>query len=429
MKRCAVLLGMVLASPALASSRPYAVVDTNQSQCYDDQGRTGCANGPAGQDAAYKGLVPNYRDNGDGTVSDLNTGLMWQRDFDRAPWSEATARAQAARTGGHGDWRVPTIKELYSLMDFSGATGSAAPSQAGAPSDARPYLNTRVFGFEYPSVGRFIDAQYISSTAYLGTVMGRERAFFGVNFADGRIKGYPQDGGPGKRQWYLRLVRGNPDYGKNDFHDNGDGTVTDRATGLAWGKADSGRGMNWAQALGWCETLTLGGHADWRLPNAKELHSIVDYSRSPDSSGSAAIDPIFQVTPIRDEEGGRDWPYFWTSTSHLDGRRPGDFAVYVAFGRALGYLGGQGQGMGGMGMGPPPMGGGMGMSPPGMGPGMGPPPMAGGGGGGRMTLTDVHGAGAQRSSPKSGDESRLPKGAGPQGDVLRINNFARCVRG
>ena len=46
-----------------------------------------------------------------------------------------------------------------------------------------------------------------------------------------------------------------------------------------------------------------------------------------------------------------------------------------------------------------------------------------------MALTDVHGAGAQRSSPKAGDESRLPKGAGPQGDVLRINNFARCVRG
>jgi len=69
-------------------------------------------------------------------------------------------------------------------------------------------------------------------------------------------------------------------------------------------------------------------------------------------------------------------------------------------------------------------GGGMGM--------MGPPPGTGMGGpesgGGQMTLMDVHGAGAQRSSPKSGDESRLPKGQGPQGDVLRIHNFVRCVR-
>jgi len=409
-------------SPALAAQLPYAVVDTNQTQCFDESGRRGCGTGPAGQDADHGGLAPRYRDNGDGTVSDQNTGLMWQRDFDRAQWSQAFAKAQGARTGGHADWRVPTIKELYSLMDFSGATGSAGPSQTGAPSDARPYLDSTVFRFEYPSVGRFIDAQYISSTAYQGMVMGRDPAFFGVNFADGRIKGYPQDGGPGKRQWYLRLVRGNPDYGRNDFHDNGDGTVLDRATGLIWAKSDSGRGMNWAAALSYCQGLNLGGHGDWRLPNAKELHSIVDYSRAPDATHSAAIDPVFHITAISDEEGGRDWPYLWSSTSHLDGRRPGDFAVYFAFGRALGYLGGQGQGMGG----PPSMGGHPGMGPPPGGPGMG---MGGGGFGGKLTLTDVHGAGAQRSSPKAGDESRLPKGAGPQGDVLRINNYARCVRG
>lgn len=67
---------------------------------------------------------------------------------------------------------------------------------------------------------------------------------------------------------------------------------------------------------------------------------------------------------------------------------------------------------------------GMGGPPPGGGPvGMGGSSQA------NLKLLDVHGAGAQRSSPKSGDESRLPKGAGPQGDVLRIYNFARCVRG
>lgn len=44
-------------------------------------------------------------------------------------------------------------------------------------------------------------------------------------------------------------------------------------------------------------------------------------------------------------------------------------------------------------------------------------------------LLDVHGAGSQRSDPKSGDPSRFPYGRGPQGDVIRINNFVRCVRG
>ena len=432
------------AGPAMAGELAYPVVGTNQRQCYDEQGHEGCGAGPAGQNADHPGRAPHYRDNGDGTVSDLVTGLIWQKDFAKSSWAQAPALAAQARTGGHSDWRVPTIKELYSLIEFSGASGRAMPSQIGAPADARPYLDSTAFAFEYPAQGRYIDAQYISATAYTGQTMGHDASFFGVNFADGRIKAYPQNGGPGGRQWYLRLVRGNPAYGRNDFADQGDGTIQDRATGLVWSKADSGHGMDWAAALAYCRTSTLAGHHVWRLPDAKELQSIVDYARSPAATRSAAIDPIFQITAFRDEEGGQDWPFFWTSTTHLDGRQPGDFAVYVAFGRATGYLrpgGGMGGGMGGPppgnGFGPPP---GSGFPPPppppGMGGGgmgmMGPPPGTGMGGpesgGGQMTLMDVHGAGAQRSSPKSGDESRLPKGQGPQGDVLRIHNFVRCVR-
>ncbi|MEO5338539.1 MAG: DUF1566 domain-containing protein [Magnetospirillum sp. WYHS-4] len=396
-------LALLLALPARAEIS-YPVVDTGQETCFDDRGHATC---PApgrpfhGQDAQYRFRAPAYRDNGDGTVTDLVTGLMWQQEFRRTPFADAPADAAASRVGGHMDWRVPTIKELYSLIDFRGSTGSAPPHM-GRPDDAWPYLDTRFFAFEYPAQGRFIDAQYISGTVYLGTTMGRDRAFFGVNFADGRIKGYPQDGGPGRRTWYARYVRGNPAYGQNDFVDAGDGTVADRATGLTWLKADSGDGafrnmrmrdgrLDWKEALKFCEDLDFAGRTDWRLPDAKELHSLVDYSRSPEATGSAAIDPVFAITAIRDPEGERDWPYFWTSTSHLDGPRLGDFGIYIAFGRAQGHL-------------RDPRGGG-------------------------VRLLDVHGAGAQRSSPKSGDESRLPVGAGPQGDVLRIYNFARCVRG
>ena len=48
--------------------------------------------------------------------------------------------------------------------------------------------------------------------------------------------------------------------------------------------------------------------------------------------------------------------------------------------------------------------------------------------GGDYNYVDVHGAGAQRSDPKAGDPSMFPHGRGPQGDVIRINNFVRCVR-
>ena len=86
-----------------------------------------------------------------------------------------------------------------------------------------------------------------------------------------------------------------------------------------WLQADSGSfsigdgadGMlNWEQTLAWAEGLTYAGHSDWRLPSAKELPRIVDYGRSPDTTNSAAIDPIFNTTAIMAEDGsptiGRD---------------------------------------------------------------------------------------------------------------------------
>ena len=62
---------------------------------------------------------------------------------------------------------------------------------------------------------------------------------FGVNFADGRIKGYPADSSIGKK-YYVLYVRGNTAYGTNSFVDNGDATITDNATGLMWMKNDNG---------------------------------------------------------------------------------------------------------------------------------------------------------------------------------------------
>ena len=48
--------------------------------------------------------------------------------------------------------------------------------------------------------------------------------------------------------------------------------------------------LNWEEALEWAESLEYAGYSDWRLPNAKELQNIVDYTRSPSTSETAAID-------------------------------------------------------------------------------------------------------------------------------------------
>ena len=64
------------------------------------------------------------------------------------------------------------------------------------------------------------------------------------------------------------------------FNDNGDGTVTDFATGLTWQQSDAHNniGRDHSAAIGYCNGLTLAG-GGWRLPAVKELSSIVDYRR------------------------------------------------------------------------------------------------------------------------------------------------------
>lgn len=362
--------------------------DTGQTTCYNNSEQSACPDsGKAfyGQDAHYQGKVFAFADNSDGTVSDLNTGLMWQKtpDLDnKVTYAEAVAGADTFNLAGYTDWRLPTIKELYSLIDFNGSSVAETP-----------YIDTNYFDFTFgdESAGeRLIDAQYWSSTEYIGTVFGGMKAVFGVNFADGRIKGYGLTGRGGKSMTqFVRYVRGNPDYGVNNFVDNGDGTISDLATGLMWQKADSGATMNWEQALDYAENLDYAGYDDWRLPNAKELQSIVDYTRAPDARNTAqqgaAIDPIFDITETES--------WFWTSTTLLESpphMGSGSQAVYVAFGQAFGYMTDRRTG--------------------------------------NKTRMNVHGAGAQRSDPKSGNPSDWAGGFGPQGDEIRIYNYVRCVR-
>lgn len=394
--------GSVLSKSACqAPAAAFPVVDTAQDRCFDTALEIPCGPGSyAGQDAAWQGTAQSLVDNGDGTITDLVTGLTWQKDHGaKMTLAEAQAGAAAFALAGHTDWRLPTIKELYSLMRFDGIDPSCCETADACPA-IQPFLDEAFFDFAYGDTGageRLIDAQYASSTLYVGSSQFGD-LLFGVNFADGRIKGYGlvNLGTGADMRFFVKYVRGAA-YGQNAFVDNGDGTVTDTATGLTWLQGDSGTfgvgaggGLDWLEALAWAEGLTHAGHDDWRLPTAKELQSLVDYTRSPDTTGSAAIDPVFQATPITNEGGGQDWGSYWTGTTHVNAAGMGESAVYVAFGRALGFM-------------TDPF--------------------------GNTQLMDVHGAGAQRSDPKVGDPADYPTGFGPQGDVIRIYNLVRPVRG
>jgi hypothetical protein len=397
-KKTLISISMIFTFPVVGLSLEtptYNIVDTGQKNYYSDTSyikKPNRGNSYFGQDSNYLGNQANYTNNQDGTITDNNTKLMWQKTISKKLiWSEAVDYANSSNLAGYSDWRIPTIKELYSLIDFQGKTGSGKIKSTQVPSNAKPYINTNYFDFEYSKENRYIDAQYWTQTDYTSTTMKGSKTFFGVNFADGRIKGYPKfnKGRRGSTSFYLRLVRGNKKYGINDFVKNDNKTIYDKATTLTWMKNDSKKGLDWNKALAYCENLDYAGINSWRLPNAKELQSIVDYTKSPDSTNSASISNVFAISSIKNEENKQDYPSFWSSTTHLDGKNIGSHAVYISFGRALGFMTDRRTNS--------------------------------------KELMDVHGAGAQRSDPKSGDNSRFKEGRGPQGDVVRIKNYVRCV--
>ncbi len=400
------LVLILAATVGVASAQvSYKQIATGQIVCYGIDGEV--IGKPEqgkklhGQDANYmRGAKMSYTDNGDGTITDNNSGLVWQQTppVQGTTWDEAVEYCEKLELGGYTDWRLPTLKELFSISDFS---------------QGWPYLDTLYFKLAGGVVSK--DQQYWSSHKYAGeTVEGRNNAAFGVNHVTGHIKAYPAGGGqrgqgeqmrqrppqqgnqqgmpqrppqggdslqrraqrppqggdslqrraqrppqqmsqqggrnmpprpggqhgaipmgnPAAKQ--LRAVRGEV-YGINDFVDNSNGTITDKATGLMWSKSDNGKGITWVEALKYAEGAELAGYTDWRLPNVKELQGIVDYQFAPKGDNIvAAIDPIFSCTPFINEAGHNDYGYYWTGTSACFRRgEPYYFAWYVAFGRAV----------------------------------------------------------------------------------------------
>lgn len=127
------------------------------------------------------------------------------------------------------------------------------------------------------------------------------------------------------------VEKGYPDGGIR-FVDNGDGTITDNATGLMWvkepgacggnfGSAGSPSKMTWDNAIDECLALNYAGHNDWRLPNIKELLSIVDYGR-----GAPAINTIFFPNTQS--------YYYWSSTTYA-GNTGSAWYVYFSTGFVL----------------------------------------------------------------------------------------------
>ena len=252
---------------------PFKLPDTGQSTSYTTT---------AGEDADYVINPLSFTDNGNGTVTDNNTGLMWQKtDGGEMTYEKAVSYADTLTLGGYTDWRMPTSIELFSLHVFDANN---------------PALNTTMFTkttaeYWWSSEKQADNASYIWATN-----------------AGGGIGQHPKTetlSAGGTKYYNVRAVRSpiTTTFTVTHFSDNGDGTIKDNFTGLTWQKNSSTTPMTWETALTYAKSITLGGKSDWRLPNIKELQSLNDVSRVKPSINKTYFPNIVSTA------------FYWSSTS------------------------------------------------------------------------------------------------------------------
>ncbi|MBF0316958.1 MAG: DUF1566 domain-containing protein [Nitrospirae bacterium] len=288
----------------------------------------------AGDDGTLrKGVAwpsPRFSDNGDQTVTDNLTGLVWTKDAGtptvgsctggKMTWQAAldyVACLNAATALGHTDWRLPNINELESLVHLGQADSSAWLGLHGF---------TNVQTDTYWSSTTFV---HDTATAWLVHFIDGDVFFKGKSDVNLISYAWPVRSGSsgafanagiwatGQTTIYVSNDDGSLHKGvawpSPRFTDNGNQTVTDNLTGLMWTKNANlpGGYMTWQQGINYVATMNNGtgtyGYTDWRLPNRKELISLIDWSRyNP---------PLPLNHPFANVQSG----VYWSSTTYVGG--------------------------------------------------------------------------------------------------------------
>ncbi|MBF0370723.1 MAG: DUF1566 domain-containing protein [Magnetococcales bacterium] len=299
---------------------------------------------------------PRFTDNGDGTITDNMTGLVWLQDggcLSSLNWQtekveELNDGSVSCRgyTSHFTDWRMPTNLELQSLLDME----SAAPPLP----ENHPFIDMQS------------DSYYWSSTCYEKySTLDDEYYWYSMNVSMGYGEDYQDNLWQDNlsHSWYLPVRDGSkialletmdPETtalvartGQTDtvwegddgevkagipwpdprFTDNGDGTITDNLTTLVWMKNAICLGENaWQEGLDRVAGLNTGtetcdgyegAHVDWRLPNRSELLSLADYSLA--YTGFPFDDRqmnYWTATPLHDDPG-KAWHVNFTEISYF----------------------------------------------------------------------------------------------------------------
>ena len=276
----------------------------------------------------------DFTDNGDGTVTDEDSGLTWLKNAGCADlnasdttWQDALNKANAlADTDANdcgleddsvaGDWRLPNRRELWSLIDYMNDQPPGDPFENVI--NNQPYwTSTTIFSTTddnpagesqkawtvtmgegtVTAIGLILDeTEKTSSGAFIWPVKGTTSASQDTPVArTGQTVAYPEDGSRDDGDLQNGVAWPNP-----RFTINGNGTVTDNLTGLVWledANCDRFGQSTWNQANSTANMLMSGqcGLSDgsqngkWRIPRIRELESLVSAEATdpalPDTAG------------------------------------------------------------------------------------------------------------------------------------------------
>ncbi|MBN1442445.1 MAG: DUF1566 domain-containing protein [Planctomycetes bacterium] len=351
------------------------VLRTGQSLCYDNDGLTlmTCSDADyPGEDGYYQlGRQRGYQEmlSEQGvTVVDLSTGLEWQKSPPQElySWAEARAAAAALELGPAGveyPWRLPTLGEILTVMDYSRSFPAADPifglsSDHGALWTTTTYAPESVKAWYVRPVTGATLSEAKANRLYFMAVRNRRpdvparhegatlvppsaQYQLGDSNGDALINlsdavytlNFLFQGGPAPPRIVGRPVLPETiEAGR--FVDNGDLTVTDALTGLMWRREPLYRineNVDWNDPVlqeAWNMAFPLPGpgtYYDWRVPNVFELMTVIDLSKSqgvvlaePFSPDPSLVDrPLWTSTTATDESGGGS-AYAWTLPYHVD---------------------------------------------------------------------------------------------------------------
>jgi hypothetical protein len=174
---------------------PVAFPATGQTTCWDSAGVVIPCAGTGHDGDIRAGATLAYVDNGDGTITDTNTGLMWEKFSDDGSihdkdngydWDDAfavkVATLNSGSFAGHTDWRVPNVKELQSIVNYGNVNPSVSPAfnTACAPGCTVTACSCTVFNM--------FNNNYWSSSTYAGIPANAWFVYFGNGYVDGGLK-------------------------------------------------------------------------------------------------------------------------------------------------------------------------------------------------------------------------------------------------